>query len=137
MNRRKGFTFIELMVALVFFSALSAIAVPRIRGYKVRAYIAAMQSDLGNLKIAEEEHWADKQIYATDTASLEFRSTRNVSISITSQNIGGGYTAVATHADVPNRECKMAMGPEAAPRESGAIVCGPTTGGASSLPPTP
>ena len=137
MNRRRGFTFIELLVAMVLFGALSAMAVPRFREYKVRAFIAAMQSDLGNLKIAEEEHWADQQRYATDTASLEFRTTREVSISITSQNITGGYTAVATHADVPDRECKMAMGPEAAPREQGAIFCGPTSGGASSLPPTP
>ena len=137
MNRRKGFTFIELLVAMIFIGALSAMAVPRFREYKIRAFIAAMQSDLGNLKIAEEEHWADKQLYATDTASLEFRHTRNVSISITSQNITGGYTAVATHADVPGRECTMAMGPEAAPREVGAIVCGPISSGASSLPPNP
>ena len=122
---------------MIFIGALSAMAVPRFREFKIRAFIAAMQSDLGNLKIAEEEHWADQQRYATDTASLEFRRTKNVSISITSQSITGGYTAVATHADVPGRECMMAMGPEAAPREVGAIVCGPISSGASSLPPNP
>lgn len=134
MNRRKGFTFVELLVVMLLLGALSSMAVPRFREYKTRALIAAMQSDLANLKIAEEEYWAEHLKYATDTASLEFRVSANVNIALTSQDLNGGYTAIATHPNVPGRQCQTAMGPEAAPREPGAVVCVTTSGGASAIP---
>ncbi len=140
MNRRKGFTFVELLVVMVLLGALSSMAVPRFRGYKARAFIAAMQSDLGNLKIAQEVYWAEHQRYATDTSSLELRISTNVAIAITSQNVLGGYTAVAKHANVPGQQCQTAMGPEAAPREQGAVACSTTSSGASganTLPSSP
>ena|SRR5688572_3593773 len=134
MNRRRGFTFVELLVVMLLLGALSSMAVPRFREYKTRAFIAAMQSDLGNLKIAQEEHWAEHLKYATDTTSLELRITRDVSISITSQDATGGYTAIATHSNVPGRQCETAMGREAAPNEPGAIICATASGGASTIP---
>lgn len=126
---------VELLVVMVFIGALSSMAVPRFREYKVRAYMGAMQSDLANLRIAEEEHWAMNQRYATDTSSLDLRFTTNVQITITSQNILGGYTAVATHVNAPDRRCTTAMGAEAAPREPGSVVCEVVSG--SAVPSTP
>lgn len=137
MSRRKGFTFIELLVVMLFLGALSSMAVPRFREFKTRAFIAAMQTDLGNLKIAEESYWAEHQRYATDTSSLELRITAKVAISITSADVLGGYTAVATHPAVPGRQCQTAMGAEAAPREPGAITCGPTSNGSGALTSSP
>lgn len=137
MIARRGFTFVELLVAFVVFGALSAIAVPRYREYKARAYVAAMKSDLGNLRIAEEVHWAEHQQYATDTASLDLRVTTDVRLRITSQDLLGGYTAVASHRLVPGQECATAMGREAAPREPGMIQCGPVTGGSATIPGAP
>jgi prepilin-type N-terminal cleavage/methylation domain-containing protein len=127
MTRRTGFTFVELLVVMALLGALASMAVPRFREYKARAYIAAMQSDLGNLKIAQEEHWAEHQVYATDTTDLDVRFTTDVTITITSQDLLGGYTAKARHSNVPGTQCETAMGPEAAPREPGAVVCGPST----------
>ena len=40
---------------MLLLGALSSMAVPRFREFKKRAFVAAMLSDLGNLKIAEEE----------------------------------------------------------------------------------
>lgn len=137
MGRRRGFTFIELLVVMLLLGALSSMAVPRFREFKERAFVATMQSDLGNLRIAQESYWAENQRYATDTSALEFRVTSRVAIAITSQNVGGGYTAVATHSGVPGRQCETAMGREAAPREQGSIVCGPATSGSSAIPATP
>jgi type IV pilus assembly protein PilA len=134
MNRRKGFTLVELLVVMLFIGALSSMAVPRFREYKTRAQIAAMQSDLGNLKIAEEAYWADHLKYATDTTGLEFRISANVHISITTQDVVHGYTAIATHMNVPGRQCQTAIGPEAAPQVAGAIVCVPTSSGSSAIP---
>jgi type IV pilus assembly protein PilA len=138
MTRRKGFTFVELLVVMLFIGALSSMAVPRFREYKTRAFVAAMESDLGNLRIAQEAHWAENQRYATDTTALEFRRTVNVSLQITSQDVLGGYTAVATHANVPGRQCLTAMGAEAAPREPGSISCvSIVSGGSSTIPSSP
>ena len=131
MRRRKGFTLIELLTVTLFIGALAAMAVPRFSEYKTRANIAAMQSDLGNLRIAQEEHWAEHHQYVADTASLGIRFTTNVHIQITSKDLLGGYTAVATHANVPGRQCTTAMGVEAAPREQGSIYCGPIPAGPS------
>jgi prepilin-type N-terminal cleavage/methylation domain-containing protein len=131
MNRRKGFTFVELLVVMLLIGALSSMAVPRFRQYKARAYIAAMQSDLGNLKIAQEEYWTEHQKYATDTTSLEVRISANVAIAITSRDIIGGYTAVATHSNVPGQQCQTAIGRDASSRESGAVACGVALSGGS------
>jgi prepilin-type N-terminal cleavage/methylation domain-containing protein len=137
MKRRKGFTIVELLTVMLLISALSAMAVPRFREYKTRALIATMQSDLGNLKIAQESYWAEHLHYATDTSSLELRISANVAIAITSKDVSGGYTAVATHSNVPSQQCQMAMGREAAPREPGQIFCGVTTSSGGSGPSTP
>jgi prepilin-type N-terminal cleavage/methylation domain-containing protein len=134
MKRRKGFTFVEMMVVMTLLGALAGMAVPRIREYKQRAYLAALQTDLGNLKIAQESHWGEHLQYATDTTKLEFRITRDVLISISSQDLAGGYTAIATHTNLPGRQCATSMGPESAPREPGSITCGPVP---SSVPATP
>ena len=138
MTMRKGFTFVELLVVMLFMGALASLAVPRFRQYKTRAYLSAMESDLGNLRIAQEAHWAEFQAYATDTTALDFRRTSNVSLQITSKDILGGYTAVATHANVPGRQCQTAMGAEAAPLEPGSISCTAiSSGGSSTIPSTP
>jgi prepilin-type N-terminal cleavage/methylation domain-containing protein len=141
MNRREGFTFVELLMVMLLIGALSSMAVPRFRQFKARAYIATMQSDLGNLKIAQEVYWAEHQKYATDTTSLEIRISTNVAIAITSQDAIGGYTAVATHSNVPGQQCQTAIGRDASSRESGAVACGAAvsggSGGANTLPSSP
>lgn len=131
MKQRKGFTIVELLTVMIVIGALSSMAVPRFREYKTRAYLAAMQSDLGNLKIAQESYWAEHLRYATDTSSLELRFSANVAISITSKDVSGGYTATATHSNVPGQQCHTAMGKEAAPREPGMVFCGPAGGGSA------
>jgi prepilin-type N-terminal cleavage/methylation domain-containing protein len=140
MKRRTGFTFVELLVVMLLMGALSSMAVPRFREYKTRAFIATMKSDLGNLKIAQESYWAEHQQYATDTTGLELRISTNVAIAITSQDVLGGYTAVARHLNVPGQQCQTAMGRESAPREPGSISCGPAIssgGGSNTIPATP
>jgi hypothetical protein len=115
-------------------------AVPRLREYKARAFIAAMESDLGNLRIAQESHWAEHERYTTDTTALDLRVTSDVSLTLSSKNLFGGYTAVATHANLPGRQCSTAMGAEAAPLEPGSISCTAMSsggGGASTIPSSP
>ena len=137
MTKRKGFTFIELLVVMLFIGALSSMAVPRFREYKKRAYISAMESDLGNLRIAQEAYWAEHMVYATDTVGLDFRRTSNVTLQITSKDVVGGYTAIATHTNVPGQQCQTAMGAESAPKQPGQISCGASSSGSSTIPSSP
>lgn len=137
MRRRAGFTFIELLTVVLFIGILAAMAVPRFRDFKTRAYLASMKSDLANLRIAEEEHWALHQVYATDTAALGMRITTKVNIAITSADVVGGYTAIATHLNVPGQQCVTAMGAESAPRQPGSIVCGASSSSVTVVPSTP
>ena len=123
MRRRAGFTFIELLTVVLFIGLLAAMAVPKFRQFKERAYLATMKSDLANLRIAQEEYWAQHQVYSTDTTGMGVRVTSQVTIALSSANVVGGYTAIATHSNVPGIQCITAMGAEAAPREPGSIVC--------------
>jgi prepilin-type N-terminal cleavage/methylation domain-containing protein len=136
MNQRRGFTFIELLVAMIFFGILTAIAVPRYRLYKERAYLATLKSDLGNVRIAEEEYFAEQQRYATDTAALGYRVSSKVALTLTSQDAMGGYAAVATHVLLPGQQCATYVGRDAANVISGQIVCG-TANTSSVGQPTP
>jgi type IV pilus assembly protein PilA len=131
MKNRRGFTFIELITVMVVMGVLCAMAVPRYRGYKARAYRGMMTSDLGNLRIAEEAYWAEHQAYATDTSALEFRGSSKVSVTLTSSDPFGGYTAIATHGSLPGEQCATYAGRDAVGVNDGDIICGPASAGVS------
>lgn len=134
MPRRHGFTIIELLVVMALIGSLSAIAVPRYRNFKERSYLAVMRSDLGALRTAEEAFWSENLRYATDTASLEFRPSADVSVSLSSTDLIKGYSAIARHARAPGLQCATRTGADAVGVESGAIVCGAASSGSGALP---
>lgn len=136
-SRRNGFTFVELMVAMALLGLLSAMAIPRFRNYKERSYVAAMRTDLGHLRIALEEHFAEHQRYTTDTTALDFRPTSGIQINLSSTQLDGGYRAVAQHVLLPNVQCSVAAGSDAVGIEAGSITCAPTGGGSSTIPSAP
>jgi prepilin-type N-terminal cleavage/methylation domain-containing protein len=137
MTRRTGFTFVELLATMFVLGALAALAVPRYRNYKERAYVAAMRTDLGHLRIAQEVYWAEHQQYTVDTASLDFRKTTGVEIDLSSADPYGSYLAVATHENLPGLQCATATGIDAGTDPSGAIVCGASGGGGTVTTGTP
>ena len=65
MMNRKGFTLIELLIVVVIIGILAAIAIPKFANTKVKAYTAAMKSDLRNLVTAEEAYFADSAHYTS------------------------------------------------------------------------
>ncbi|MDX8411812.1 MAG: prepilin-type N-terminal cleavage/methylation domain-containing protein [Mariprofundaceae bacterium] len=67
-NKEKGFTLIELMIVVAIIGILAAIAIPQFAAYRVRAFNSASESDLRNLKLAEEALFADTQQYGTVVA---------------------------------------------------------------------
>jgi len=65
---KKGFTLIELLIVVAIIAILAAIAIPQFSAYRVRGYNAAADSDLRNIKIAEEAFFTDNQVYASSAA---------------------------------------------------------------------
>lgn len=58
-----GFSLIELMIAVVIISILSAIALPAYQDYVARAHITEATSALSELRTRAEQRFADQRTY--------------------------------------------------------------------------
>lgn len=92
-----GFTLLELSIVLLVLAVLTAIAWPLYSGFRERAQIAAMQSDLRNLATSQEIHYSDTQSYASVAAGLEHEVSPNVAVFIDS-GTATGWGGTATHS---------------------------------------
>jgi type IV pilus assembly protein PilA len=63
LRSNKGFTLIELLIVVAIIGILAAIAIPQFASYRQKAYNAASQSDLKNVKTNLESYFADFQRY--------------------------------------------------------------------------
>jgi type IV pilus assembly protein PilE len=63
MRHARGFTLLELMIALVVIAVLAAIAVPQYEDYVMRGKIAEAVSNLSNTRVAMEKYYADNHSY--------------------------------------------------------------------------
>jgi prepilin-type N-terminal cleavage/methylation domain-containing protein len=64
----KGFTLIELLIVVAIIGILAAIAIPQFSAYRAKAYNAAANSDLKNLKTGMEAYMADNQVYPVNVS---------------------------------------------------------------------
>ena len=107
---KKGFTLIELLIVVVIIGILASIAIPKFANTKMKAYTAAMKSDLRNLVTAEESFFSDSVAYIVygDTTKLKFRPSSGVSTP--NILIGQGYwSATVTHNQMPNFTCAIGV----------------------------
>jgi type IV pilus assembly protein PilA len=105
---KKGFTLIELLIVVVIIGILAAIAIPRFGETRDRAFISAMQSDLNQVRTAQEMFFQDNDfVYADDIADLTgaglFTETTGVTVTINSGD-ADSWDATATH-DNTDVEC--------------------------------
>lgn len=70
MQSQKGFTLMELMIAVGLVAILAAIAVPSYTGYTQRAARSALQADLTNAASAMERRKAQDFTYANATIGI-------------------------------------------------------------------
>jgi prepilin-type N-terminal cleavage/methylation domain-containing protein len=123
MQTRRGFTFVELLVAVAVFGALTAVAVPRYHDFKERAYLSSMRSELGSLRVAQEAYWSENQTYSTDTTALDWNGSSLVTLNLSALNPGAGFTAEARHVRYPGALCATYVGSDAVSSASGEIIC--------------
>jgi type IV pilus assembly protein PilE len=106
-NKQRGFTLIELMMALTIVVILTAIAVPAYKNYISTARETEGHNNLAALQMAQEEYYLENNAYfaGADTATLQTNSNGlwtatgsdgviNFDYAVTLS--GGGYTATAT-----------------------------------------
>jgi prepilin-type N-terminal cleavage/methylation domain-containing protein len=95
----KGFSLIELLVAVAIISILVAIAIPQFALYRSRSVDSQMKSDLKNAAIAMESYFAEYRVYP-DTVSkitaVGFRQTNNVTLTIDVTS-PSAFTLTASH----------------------------------------
>lgn len=66
----KGFTLLELLIAVAILSLLLAVAVPAYQDYRLKANIAKAQSDIISIAVKIDEFWADHKRYPDNLAEV-------------------------------------------------------------------
>ena len=122
---RRGFTLIELLIVVVIIGILAAIAIPKFKDTKGKAYWAAMRSDLKNLATSEEAYYYDAQVYSTNLDSINFRPSSGVTVEI-KEATDAGWSATSTHPAAYPKICSIFMGnatPIAPATTQGVVAC--------------
>jgi len=83
MKSHKGFSLIELMVAVAVVGIISVIAIPAYTNYSIRGKIPDATSNLATKRIAMEQSFLDNHVYGgsgapcVDTATVDTTSSPN------------------------------------------------------------
>ena len=93
----RGFSLIELLVALLIIGILVGLAIPRYHEYKRRYYLTTMVTDLRNLATTEEAYWNITGTYSMDLRVIQYSSSPRVSVSMVSADTLG-WAAMASYS---------------------------------------
>jgi general secretion pathway protein G len=66
----RGFTFIELMMAVLLVGILVAVALPFYKGYKDRARVSQAVTDITAISLAARNYWIDNRGYPASLADI-------------------------------------------------------------------
>jgi len=96
---QRGFTLIELMIALAVLAILATIAIPSYRSYVLRAQRTDARAALLRLQASEEKFFLQNNTYTADFAALGMTQTSEHGLYktvITLTADGMGYAAITT-----------------------------------------
>ncbi len=99
--RRDAYTLIELLMSIIIIGIVASVAIPRLASVARRSSVAAVQSDLHNLRVAQEMYYQTHDFTYADSVDdlLEagfFRPSSKVEIEIDQAN-AMEWEASATH----------------------------------------
>lgn len=112
-RQSRGFTLIELLIVVVIIGILAAIAIPKFQNTKGKAFAASLKSDLKNLSSVQEDYFYYNEAYASGIASLSFKPSSGVVLTITEAD-ARGWSATTTHPSAAPLTCAVFYG-QAAP----------------------
>jgi type II secretory pathway pseudopilin PulG len=135
-----GFTYIELVTALLLAGVLSAIATKALVRSKSRAFAAAVESDLRNLAVAQEDYFAERSTYFDGEGSIQFARSSALDFSaspgVTFELRGGeaGWAGRAVHEKLVDNgySCAFYTGqvdPYPPAVQEGVVTCRPALSG--------
>ncbi len=105
-QKKEGFTLVELLIVVAIIGILAAIAIPQMSVYRARAFCSSVQADLSNWAKAQEAYYVDNQTYlnSTDPAQAPgFKATTNVTITPTAAT-AQMFSATAQHPSCLNAD---------------------------------
>jgi Tfp pilus assembly protein PilE len=133
-------TIIELITVLLLLGVLSAIATKAMVRSKSRALAAAVESDLRNLAVAQENYFAGRSSYFgggggvsfASSPAFEYNPTPGVSLEVRAGD--GGWAARAVHEKLVDRDhaCSIYFGqvePYPPAVREGVVTCRPNMSG--------
>jgi type IV pilus assembly protein PilE len=91
-NGQRGFTLVELMIALAIIAVLSAVAIPFYKQYVYQARRAEAQTALMGIAMDETEYYQDNYTYS----SLTLPTLTYYSLAFSSTPTATSFTATAT-----------------------------------------
>jgi type IV pilus assembly protein PilE len=105
-SRGRGFTLIELVVAMLIAATLAAIAIPSYSNYVRKARRVEAKNALLDLGTLEERYFTSQQVYSSTWADLGYSGTTAINVgsnyySVAVPTIGTAVAPDATHAGSP------------------------------------
>ena len=125
-SRRRGFTFAEVLMVMLVIAILVGLAIPRFTNTRGKTHLAAIESDLRNLALAQEAHYFTRGAYSATLDSLAARPSDGVTLTIVNAD-SAGWAATASHPMANKRLCAVFHGvPSSRPApavKEGIIAC--------------
>lgn len=124
---RRGFTLIEIVIAVLLIGILATIAVPKFQAHKRQAHVAAAISQLRHLQQAQEHHYLEADSYAATVGALpDLQVASKIPIVIVA-GTQMGWSATARYRET-TVVCAIFYGtapipPPATPADDGEPVC--------------
>lgn len=96
-KNERGFTTIELLVAVGIIGILAVIAISQFSDSKVRAFNARAESDLRNIISAQEAQYVDNESFSLTLEQLEGFDTSSPSVSVVLEADDNGWSGSSYH----------------------------------------
>lgn len=102
MRNHRGFTLLEVLVAVVLIGVLSGIAISQYAEYRQRGFDSQVASVVRGIATGEEAYYAENLVYASDVDELDGMVQGGVRITIAAGNsgdIGTSFRIIGSHPE--------------------------------------